>query len=93
VHTAIAAHDAGVRFTVFRRENAFWLPVGGEVLYPDCAFQLMARDRERSFFVELDNSGQRVQDASRCDSACGIYYGTTSAWQTVLTRCWHGTQR
>jgi len=64
VHTAVAAHDAGVRFTGFYRENAFWLPVGGEMLYPDCAFQLIAFDREFSFFVELDNSGQRMRSSS-----------------------------
>jgi hypothetical protein len=64
VHTAVAAHDAGVRFTGFYRENAFWLPVGAEVLYPDCAFQLIAFDRELSFFVELDNSGQRMRASS-----------------------------
>ncbi|MBI3468313.1 MAG: replication-relaxation family protein [Planctomycetes bacterium] len=64
VHTAVAAHDAGVRFTGFYRENAFWLPVGGEMLYPDCAFQRIAFDREFSFFVELDNSGQRMRSSS-----------------------------
>jgi len=64
VHTAVAAHQAGVYFTGYARENTFWLRIGDETLYPDGAFQLVVGDREFSFFVELDNSGQRIRSDS-----------------------------
>ena len=64
VHTAVAAHQAGIRFTGFARENTFWLRVGDDTLFPDGAFQLIVGDREYSFFVELDNSGQRIRSDS-----------------------------
>jgi hypothetical protein len=64
VHTAVAAHDAGIQFTGFARENTFWLRVGGDTLFPDGAFQLIAGVHEFSFFVELDNSGQRIRSDS-----------------------------
>ncbi len=64
VHTAVAAHESGIRFTGFARENTFWLRVGEETLFPDSAFQLIVGEREFSFFVELDNSGQRIRSDS-----------------------------
>jgi hypothetical protein len=64
VHTAVAAHHANVAFTGFARENTFWLRVGDDTLFPDGAFQLVVGDREFSFFVELDNSGQRIRSDS-----------------------------
>ena len=40
------------------------LQIGDDRLYPDCAFQLLPADgRQFSFFVELDNSSERVRSA------------------------------
>lgn len=69
VHLAIATHQAGWKLTGFYRENACRLPVGDEVIYPDCAFQLVAEGRPpHSFFVELDNSTEVIRSDADRDS-------------------------
>ena len=69
VHTRLAAHRTGVTFTSFYRENALRLVVGDEMLYPDCAFQLVRSDgQELSFMVELDNSTERIRSDKDLDS-------------------------
>jgi hypothetical protein len=65
VHTQVAAFHAGVALSGFCRENTVALRVGDQVVYPDGAFQLLPPDgREFSFFVELDNRGQRLTSGS-----------------------------
>jgi hypothetical protein len=69
VHTTVAAHQAGVSFAGFFRENAFQLEVGDETLLPDCSFRLIRPDSlELSFFVELDNSTERIRSQKDLDS-------------------------
>lgn len=69
VHTAVAAHGAGLRLTNFCRENSVPLTVGTQTLYPDCAFQLITADgRAYSFLVELDNATERVHSQRSLDS-------------------------
>jgi hypothetical protein len=69
VHTAVSAHRAGLQFTGFCRENALPLTVGQDTLYPDCAFQLVTpAGRTFAFYVELDNSTERIRSAKDADS-------------------------
>lgn len=69
VHTAIAAHRAGVRFTGFYRENTLRLSVGEECLYPDCGFQLVRADgTEFGFVVEIDAGTERIRSPKDLDS-------------------------
>ncbi|MBI2805223.1 MAG: replication-relaxation family protein [Planctomycetes bacterium] len=69
VHTMVTAHASGIRVAGFYPENALHLQIGDESLYPDCAFQLLPSDgRQFSFFVELDNSSERVRSAKSFDS-------------------------
>jgi hypothetical protein len=68
-HTVVAAHRAGITFSGFSRENTFRLQVGEECLYPDCGFQLLLPDGPAlGFFVELDNSTERIRSATDLDS-------------------------
>jgi hypothetical protein len=65
VHTTVCATRRGIRLSGLCRENTFWLPVGEEILCPDAAFQLIAPDgREFSFFLEIENNGQRMRSQS-----------------------------
>jgi hypothetical protein len=69
VHTAVASHAQGIRLDGFYRENACCLTIGGDSLYPDAAFQLVTpQGREFSFFVELDNSTERLRSPIGIDS-------------------------
>jgi len=69
VHTAVASHAQGIRLDGFYRENACCLTIGGDSLYPDAAFQLVTpRGKEFSFFVELDNSTERLRSPIGSDS-------------------------
>jgi hypothetical protein len=69
VHTAVAAHAAGVRFTGFYRENTLRLAVGDECLYPDCGFQLVRPDgSEFGFVVEVDAGTERIRSPKDLDS-------------------------
>jgi len=64
VHTAVAAHGSGIAFTGFYGENRLRLAVGADILFPDCAFQLVPPGAMPfRFFVELDNSTERVRSA------------------------------
>lgn len=69
VHTAVTAHQAGLKLAGFYRENAFCLTVGEESLFPDCAFQLVTPSGfPFSFFVELDNSTEAIRSDKDRDS-------------------------
>lgn len=69
VHTALLAHRAGIRFDGFCRENSIRLDADEDSVYPDCAFQLLPEDgREFSFFVELDNSTERIHSPKHMET-------------------------
>lgn len=69
VHTALAAHRAGIRFTDFYRENTLRLDIGGECLYPDCAFQLILPTGQAfNYLVEVDNHSERIRSTKDADS-------------------------
>lgn len=69
VHTAVLAHRAGICFDGFCRENSVRLAAGDDSVFPDCAFQLLPGDgREFSFFVELDNSTERIHTEKDVES-------------------------
>jgi hypothetical protein len=62
VHTAVAAHHAGVDFTGVYRENSVRLAAGDESVYPDASFILIAPDRTTyRFFLEIDCGTERVR--------------------------------
>lgn len=68
-HAAVCAGRANLAVSGFCRENSVCLQVGDETLYPDCAFQILplASD-ELSFFVEIDNSSERIRSEKSLDS-------------------------
>jgi hypothetical protein len=69
VHTAVAAHQAGVRFASFSRENSVCLRVGQELLWPDCTFQLLTpAGQDLGFLVEIDNASERLRSTKDADS-------------------------
>jgi hypothetical protein len=68
VHTACGADRAGVGFTSVYRENALRLDAAGQSLFPDCSFLLTQNDDQFRFFVEIDNSTERVQSQKATDS-------------------------
>lgn len=69
VHTLVGAHQAGVAVTDVSRENTLRLEVGEESLFPDCAFRLLPPGGGVfSFYVELDNSSERVRSDKDEDS-------------------------
>ena len=69
VHTLVAAHEAGVTFTDFYRENTLRLTVGNDCLYPDCAFQLVLADgRTFNYLVEIDNHTEQIRSTKDSDS-------------------------
>jgi hypothetical protein len=69
VHTMVAAHEAGITFTDFYRENTLKLTVGQACLYPDCAFQLILPDgRTFNYLVELDNHTEQIRSTKDADS-------------------------
>ena len=69
VHALAAAHRDDIALTGFCRENSVRLTVGTDSLYPDCAFQFRTPEGvELSFFVELDNRGERVRSPSDAES-------------------------
>lgn len=69
VHTITAAHEAGVAFTDYFRENTLRLQVGEECLYPDCAFRLvLSGERAFNYFVELDNHSEQIRSTRDADS-------------------------
>jgi len=69
VHTAVAAHQAGTRFAGFCRENSVCLKIGDELLWPDCAFQLVTpAGQDFKFFVEIDNASERLRSTKDTDS-------------------------
>ncbi len=84
VHTAVCAHRAALRLKNFSRENTLRLEAGDQFLWPDCSFQLLRPDGiEFSFFVELDNSTERIRSQKELDSwqrKIGLYdeYQNTS---------------
>jgi hypothetical protein len=69
VHTAVAADKCHHRIQGFYRENTLKLTVGDEFLFPDCAFQLVSpKGAQFNFFVELDNSTERVRSDKDTES-------------------------
>jgi hypothetical protein len=69
VHTIVAAHEAGVEFTDFYRENTLRLTVGNDSLYPDTAFQLvLGEGREFNYLVEIDNHTEQIRSTKDADS-------------------------
>jgi hypothetical protein len=69
VHLVAAAHRAGAEIAGFCRENTVALTDGQYAIYPDSAFQLVHRSGVRfSYFVELDNSTERLVSDKHADS-------------------------
>lgn len=69
VHTAVAAHRAGVALIDFQRENTVCLDAGGERVYPDAGFTLeFGGDQAYRFYVELDNRTERIKSKKDADS-------------------------
>lgn len=69
VHTAVAAHRAGIHISNLGRENTVRLPAGDESLYPDLTFALTSQGgRPFNFHVELDNRSERVCSEKAADS-------------------------
>lgn len=69
VHTEVAAHVGKAKISGFYPENRLRLQVNGEYLYPDCAFQLItSHGKEFSYFVELDNSTERIRSMKQVES-------------------------
>jgi len=69
VHTAVAAHRDRIQMANFCRENSFRLTVGEESIWPDCGFQLVTpAGCELNFFVELDNSTERLRSQKEIES-------------------------
>ncbi len=69
VHFVVAARRAGVEMTGFCRENTVALSDGQHTIYPDSAFQLLHPGGVRfSYFVELDNSTERLVTDKDTDS-------------------------
>lgn len=69
VQTICCAHRSGVRFTGFYRENSVRLTAGNKSVYPDASFALVTGDQTvLRFFVELDNSTERVRSQKETDS-------------------------
>jgi hypothetical protein len=69
VHTAVAAHRRGLAFTGFCRENTLKLTVGGESLFPDCAFQLIEPGgMALRFMVEIDAGSERIHSSKDTES-------------------------
>lgn len=68
-HAAVCARQASLGVSGFCRENSVCLQVGEETLYPDCAFQMFTpAGGELSFFVEIDNSSERIRSEKSLDS-------------------------
>jgi hypothetical protein len=69
VHFFVAAHAAGHEVLDFEREHACRLQVGTETLCPDAGFRLRLKSgRLFRYFVELDNSTERVRSLSVPDT-------------------------
>jgi Replication-relaxation len=69
VHTAVAAHRRGLAFTGFYRENTLKLTIGGESLFPDCAFELHEPGGiALRFFVEIDAGSERIHSPKDTES-------------------------
>ena len=69
VHTIVAAHEAGLDFTNFTRENTLRIAVGEQCLYPDCGFDLMDPTGEQfSFLVEIDAGSERIRSPKEVES-------------------------
>jgi hypothetical protein len=69
VHLWIAASRLGAEVGGFCRENSVALSDGDHTIYPDCAFQLLRTGSEPfSYFVELDNSTERLASGKDVDS-------------------------
>jgi len=69
VHTAVAAHRAGIAFTGYYGENTVRLQVGEESLWPDASFQLVLPGGAAfGYFLEVDNSTERVRSDKDQDS-------------------------
>lgn len=68
-HTVVASHRRGIHLANFYRENTLRLAVGGEALFPDCAFEIRTPDGfQLNFLVELDNGTERVRSDKDTDS-------------------------
>ncbi|MFO0967868.1 MAG: replication-relaxation family protein [Gemmataceae bacterium] len=69
VHTAIAAHRAGIAFADFSPENGVELVVGDKRLCPDAAFTLEVPGLPRlRYFVEIDTGTEPVRSDKPRDS-------------------------
>ena len=69
VHVVTSAHRRGIRMKQFCSENAHRIRVGGEVLVPDCVFELHAPGgRQFNFLVELDCGTERIRSDKDTDS-------------------------
>ena len=66
---SLPAHHRGIRLANFYRENTLRLAVGGNSLFPDCAFEIRTPDGlQLNFLVELDNGTERVRSDKDTDS-------------------------
>lgn len=68
-HLLLTAAQNGVTVQHFARENSVQLKSDAGVCWPDCAFQLINRDKRRFYFVvELDNGTERVRSKQDVES-------------------------
>jgi hypothetical protein len=69
VHTLVAAHRVRVRMANFSREHTLQFALGGEFLFPDCAFELHTPlGQQFDFLVELDNGTERIRSDKDAES-------------------------
>jgi hypothetical protein len=68
VHTVVSAHEAGIGFTNYYRENTLRLAIGEDALFPDAAFTLAERGASYVFYVEIDAATERIRSSKETDS-------------------------
>ncbi len=69
VHTLVAAHRLGLPVSRFFGENALRLTIAEDCLYPDTTLALrVPKPEELLYYVEIDNSSERVQSGTLSDS-------------------------
>lgn len=69
VHYQVAAHAHGHTFMDFEREHACRLQIGDDSIFPDAGFRMqLDRGVVFRYYVELDNSTERVRSTSVPDT-------------------------
>jgi hypothetical protein len=68
IHTAVAAHRAGIGFVDFSPENAYPIRIGEETIWPDGRFTLQTAQGQRIYTIELDQSTESIMSPRDSDS-------------------------